>query len=65
MSRFMALVVLLLLAGCSNKAIYDNIQLNNRRDCTKLPPSQYDSCIEQANKSYEEYEKERREAIEK
>tara|TARA_R110001599_G_C12267242_1_gene660984 strand:+ start:5381 stop:5578 length:198 start_codon:yes stop_codon:yes gene_type:complete len=51
------------IGACSNKAIYDNIQLNNRNDCAKLPLSQYEECLERANKSYEEYERERKEAL--
>lgn len=59
------MIVVLLLGACSNKAIYDNIQSNNRMDCEKLPLSQYDECIERAEKSYDEYERERKEALEK
>lgn len=53
----------LLLVGCSNKAVYDSIQYNNRNECNKVPPSQYDECIERASKPYEEYKREREEAI--
>lgn len=47
--------------GCSYKAVYDNIQINQRNECLKLPQAQYDECMERASKSYEEYEKEREE----
>jgi len=60
---YLVLLIALSIGACSNKAIYDNIQLNNRNDCAKLPPSQYDECMERANKSYEEYERERKEAL--
>lgn len=51
-----------LMAGCSNKAVYDNIQLNNRQECNSVPSAQYQECIERSNKSYEEYEQERKAA---
>lgn len=57
------LLVLLILTGCSNRSIYENIQANNRMECSKLPPSQYDECVENANKSFDEYEREREEIL--
>ena len=65
MKIYLVIVVTLLIGACSNKAIYDNIQFNNRSDCAKLPTSQYDECIERASKSYDEYERERKEAEKK
>lgn len=63
MYKLSVLVALVFLAACSSKAVYDNIQINNRDECRKGPPSQYEECIERANKSYEEYERERKEVI--
>jgi len=65
MKIYLVTVVVLLIVACSNKAIYDNIKLNNRNDCAKLPQSQYDECMERANKSYDEYERKRKEALKK
>ena len=56
-------LVLLVLAGCSNRGVYEGIQTSNRIECSKLPPSQYDECMENANKSYNEYEMERKESL--
>ena len=61
MNKFLLLITAFVLSGCSNKAVYDNIQINNRNACAKGPPSQYEECIERTNKSYEEYERERKE----
>ncbi len=52
------LIILLILAGCSNRGVYEGIQISNRNECSKVPPSQYDECMEKANKSYDEYERE-------
>lgn len=57
------LISLIILVGCSNRGAYEGIQAGNRFECSKLPPSQYDECMKNANKSYEEYERERKEAI--
>ncbi len=56
-------IFVLILAGCSNKAVYDNIQQINRNECNKVPPAQYDECIDRTSKSYEEYRREREETI--
>jgi len=61
MNKLWFLIVVFLLTGCSNKAVYDNIQINNRNACVEAPPSQYKECIERTNKSYEKYEQERKE----
>lgn len=63
MYRLSIPVALFFLAGCGSQAVYDNIQLNNRRECNKLPPAQYEECIAHAGKSYEEYEREREEVL--
>ena len=53
------ILFIVLLAGCSNRAVYENIQHQNRQDCQTLPPSQYDECMEAASKRYDEYKRER------
>ena len=65
MSKLLMVLVMFGVAGCGNKAIYDSIQLNKRIDCAELPPPQYDECIESASKSYDEYERERKESLKK
>jgi len=52
------------IAGCSNKAIYDTFRLDQRYKCAKEPPTTYFECIERTNKSFEEYERERKEISE-
>lgn len=56
-------VVLLILTGCSNRGSYEGIQASNRIECSKLPTSQYDKCMENVNKPYDEYERERKEVL--
>ncbi len=63
MHKLIMLFLSLSFFGCSNKAVYDNMQLNNRRACDKVPPSQYEECIDRASKTYEEYERERNEEM--
>lgn len=58
------LFVLIFFSGCSNKAFYESTQPKyDENECRKLPPSQYEKCINQEAKSYEEYKKEREEVI--
>lgn len=61
---WLASVFLLLVAGCSSKAVYDNVQYNNFRECNSVPSAQYEECVERSNKSYEEYERERESVLE-
>jgi hypothetical protein len=47
--------------GCSNQAYYSDQQFANRRECYQLPLSQQEECLEKANKTFREYERERKE----
>ena len=58
------ILLLLLLVGCSSKGTYEATQVGQRNDCLKQPPAQYDDCMSKANKSYEQYERERKESLE-
>lgn len=59
---FMSIIVMVL-AGCSARAVYDNVQLNNQQECARVPPSEYDACMEAASKTYDEYQREREELL--
>lgn len=65
MKVYLTILIAIFIGACSNKAVYDNIQINNRFDCAKMPPAEYDECMKQTNKSYEEYERVRKEALER
>jgi hypothetical protein len=64
-TRNSVLIVLvgLVLAGCSNRAVYDNIMLDQRNRCFNEPPPVYSECIERTSKSYEEYKREQQELL--
>jgi hypothetical protein len=64
MRKLLMVLVLFGMAGCSNKEIYDKFRLDERNKCVKEPPLTYFECIERTNKSYEEYERERKEISE-
>ena len=58
----LVIVILFITAGCSSRGHYEGFRTSNRIECSKLPPSQYDECMNNANKSYDEYKRERKEA---
>jgi len=59
-------LIMFSIAGCSNKVIYDNLRQDQRNNCVNVnePSSTYFECIERTNKSFEEYERERKEILE-
>ena len=61
MKSALFIITAILLAACSQKAVYDNIQLNNRTQCDRAPLSEYDDCMARTNKPYEDYDRERQE----
>lgn len=61
-----ALIILLLfVASCSNKAAYQNLQQNKRNECMRAPAAEYDKCMQSMAQSYEEYERQRQQALER
>lgn len=64
MNKLLILIALLGLSACSNRAIYENIRIQQQNDCLKEPPGQYEACVERSEKSYEEYRRERERALE-
>jgi len=64
MNRLLILLVLLGMTACSNRAIYESTRIQQRNDCLKEPPPLYEECVERTNKTFEEYRREREEALE-
>lgn len=54
-------VVIFLTVGCSNQAFYNERQIANRNECYQLPVSQREDCLEKTNKTFDAYERERKE----
>lgn len=59
----MSAVCVVVAAGCSNRAVYENMQLNQRQECAERPPSEFEACMERVNKTYDEYERDRQEIL--
>jgi len=64
MSKQLIVLLVLGIAGCSNKVMYNNLHLEQRNKCANEPMPTYYECIERANQSYEEYEREHKEILE-
>ena len=65
MKTALSLITLLAVTtGCSHRAVYENVQINQRNDCANEPPSTYFECLDRANKSFEEYQRERKDLLE-
>ncbi|WP_339896877.1 hypothetical protein [uncultured Gilvimarinus sp.] len=61
--RNMWVVGLMVLAGCSQQAVYDNMRNDARWDCDTVPLSQQKECRQQSSVSYDDYERERQELL--
>jgi len=59
------LLVLSTLAACSSQAWYQGFQARQRQLCLEVPSAEYTACMERANRSYENYRREREERYEK
>ena len=64
MKPYLLLQIVLLIAGCSNKSIYETLQAAKFNHCSTLRQSQFDECIQGMSKSFNEYEAARKELIE-
>lgn len=52
------IVIITLGAGCS-EFVYNTAQNNHQHRCEKLPPHQYDECLEQSKQTYKHYQADR------
>ncbi|TVZ41575.1 hypothetical protein P886_0922 [Alteromonadaceae bacterium 2753L.S.0a.02] len=59
------ILAIFVLSSCSNRAIYDTVQANQRADCQQRPPSQEEDCLAQHQDSFAEYTEKRNEALKK
>lgn len=64
MKKLLILLVLFAVAACSNRAIYENMRIEQRNECMREQSPRYEECIERTNKTYEEYQRERKEVLE-
>ena len=49
-------------AGCSERQMYEAMQKRGRVECQTLPDSQYEDCIKDYQRSYDEYKRDLDEA---
>lgn len=54
-----------LASGCTNEGIYRNIQEDGKRKCQTLPQAEYEACMKDYQQSYQDYERSRKELMEK
>lgn len=52
-----------LVSACSNRQLYNAVQENRKAKCDEMPDAQRAECLEQYQKSYEEYDRGRRQVI--
>lgn len=57
--------IIVLLCACSQRQVYDSIQVNQRNECERLSGIQRDECLNQLGPDYPTYEQQRRELLEK
>ena len=65
MNQLLMILVIFSVAGCSHQMMYDNLQKDKRNNCIEDVPTSYAECLERTNKSYDEYERERKKILEK
>ncbi len=64
MNKLPVLMTLMFISACSNRAVYENIRIHQRNECLKESPPRYDECIGPAKKSFDQYQRERKEVLE-
>ena len=53
--RAVLTLLIVAVAACSNKQLYEASHQNRLQECDKLVTSQRQSCLEEYSESYEEY----------
>ena len=53
------IAVAALIAGCSTAGWYEGMKARHQLECQNQPAAEYEDCMEQADKTFSEYEKDR------
>ena len=64
MKTLAMIVCVILLTACTKKGTYEAVQVGQRNECQPLFGYEYDKCMEQYSMPYDEYERERKKALE-
>lgn len=56
-------IALLALSGCSAEGVYNSRQSSEQTECRKQPPPADQECLQRTKKTYDEYMREREEAL--
>jgi len=59
--RCWGLIGVILLAGCTNREIYEAIQQNRQSACAALSTPQYEQCMQGYKEPYDSYREKREE----
>ena len=60
--HLLTLLTIVIISGCSSSNAYYGAKQYQINQCLQtMPQSEYNDCIQQADKSYEEYKQERKE----
>jgi hypothetical protein len=63
MQNYAAVFLLLGLTACTQQHYYEGLKAGRRASCLEYPESEYKDCIEETDKSYDEYQGVRKEII--
>ncbi len=63
MKTLTILMFVFVAAGCSSREIYEEAQNDRRIECLHGPPTEYERCMMRAEKSFDEYQREREEIV--
>lgn len=55
--------VVVLLAACSQRQVYDSLQTNQRNECELLSGVQREECLKRLSPDYQTYQQQRRELL--
>lgn len=61
--RCCVLFVLFGLMACTQQQVYEGLKSGSRLNCLDYPESEYEDCVEETSKSYDQYRDAREEIV--
>lgn len=58
-SALYAILLAMLVAGCSQRGWYEGVKQGHRHQCSRVPEAAREECLAQHDDSYEEYRQKR------
>ena len=61
--KYVVVFLFLTMAACTRQQYYEGMKAGHKASCLEYPESEYEDCVDETKTSFEEYKRQREQAI--